>query len=461
MNNLPIEGQEGNPLVSFKEFDPISTAAWVQQVIKDLKGTKTVEQLSWAPFVKYPELNLSLLYLQDIAEPQFSEPIRQTMRLKSSGWKYREMLTVSLGAEAAVVAKAQDALTWGADEISIWGAGNADYAKLLGQLGQSGVKNIRLYIQGSYGVVEAIANHPYWPNMGGILVWVPSMTPTYVGETGYLKSLADLLQEYQHVQILADVSGYAEAGASIITQHAIGLSILTEWLHRLSESSIEPKHLANRIEVFIGIGTSYLLEIAALRAFRFNLDQVWNGYSIKNAEVKIWGTACQAYYTPQDPNTNLIRATTMALSAVVGGVDVLSIPPHLAGVLQKSDKELEDASRWARNISHILKEEAFIGAVNDPSAGSRYIEHCSALIGQAVWDQFKKWETFGGYLHCYKNQIFKNWVQEEAAEQIEQIKAGKTIIVGGNKYQSANPFQPMAFGQPIPGLDAANFGQLI
>lgn len=447
-----------SPVSNWSDFEPITTEQWQEQVFKDLKGKRTADELRTQPFVQYPEIRLEATYLSDQPLPALSAQIGSVMANKQPGWAYREMLCVDKGAEQQVVEQAKQCLEWGADQIAIWGLAGPDYQKLLGLFGQAGIKNIRLYIEAGYGVIEAVASNPYWANMGGTLVWIPAMTPTYVGETGYLKSLATLLADYEHVSILADVSGYAEAGASLVSQQALAYSILTEWLHRLSDNSIEPRQLAHRLEVHVGMGPDYLQELAGLRALRYGLDQIWKRFGVQSPDVRIWARASQAWFTPNDPDMNLLRATTISLAAAQGGADVLSVPQHNAGLKNRSSQQIDDAMRWARNISHLLKSESYAGLVNDPAAGSRYIEHASSQIANAAWGQFQRWEQLGGYLSCYKNQRIHEHVTAEAKTVISELASGQRIMVGGNKYNIGQNHELAAFGQPVPGLDAANFG---
>src|SRR5450756_2231566 len=66
--------------------------------------------------------------------------------------------------------------------------------------------------------------------------------------------------------------------------------------------------------------------------------------------------------TLYDPYVNMLRVTTEAVSAVLGGCDSLTITPcgfdaHLA-----------------ENVHHILREESHLDKVIDPGAGSYYVE---------------------------------------------------------------------------------------
>ena len=86
-----------------------------------------------------------------------------------------------------------------------------------------------------------------------------------------------------------------------------------------------------------------------------------------------------------DRYTNLLRVTTEALSAAVGGCDRLTVEPfgfepHLA-----------------LNVQRILKEEAHMDAVADPAGGSYYIEALTDALAREAWKLFQQVEGEGGY----------------------------------------------------------------
>jgi methylmalonyl-CoA mutase len=79
-------------------------------------------------------------------------------------------------------------------------------------------------------------------------------------------------------------------------------------------------------------GSNYFFEIAKLRAAR----QVWARISPK--PMVIWSRTAMANKSLYDPSANLIRCTTEAMSAVLGGCNVLVVdaarfPAHLADSL--------------------------------------------------------------------------------------------------------------------------------
>ncbi len=96
------------------------------------------------------------------------------------------------------------------------------------------------------------------------------------------------------------------------------------------------------------IGTSFFFEIARLRAFRR-----------LNPDAKIHAR----WNNPGgDPYVTILRATTAAMSAILGGCDSLFIEPF------------DFNPRLSLNIQRILKHEALLDRVADPAAGCYYIE---------------------------------------------------------------------------------------
>jgi methylmalonyl-CoA mutase len=85
----------------------------------------------------------------------------------------------------------------------------------------------------------------------------------------------------------------------------------------------------------------------------------------------------------ENENTNMIRATTMALSAVTGGVDTLN-------VMTADHKGSAFHRRMARNVQHLLKMECYLDRITDPAAGSFYIEQLTAKIAETAWQKFKQ-----------------------------------------------------------------------
>ena len=77
--------------------------------------------------------------------------------------------------------------------------------------------------------------------------------------------------------------------------------------------------------------------------------------------------------------------TSAAYASAIGGTDSLEIVPHDA----KDKQASADGKRWARNIQHLMREEAGLNRVFDPMGGSHVVEFWTSSLIESVWDTFK------------------------------------------------------------------------
>jgi methylmalonyl-CoA mutase len=147
--------------------------------------------------------------------------------------------------------------------------------------------------------------------------------------------------------------------------HEQGATAVQEIAYALAES-------AGKKNTFVfATGGNYFFEIAKLRAAR----QVWA--RISSEPMVIWSRTAIANKSLYDPSANLIRCTTEAMSAVLGGCDVLVV----------------DAARFpehlAESVVRILREESHFEEVSDPGGGSYYIETLTASIANEAWKVYE------------------------------------------------------------------------
>lgn len=139
--------------------------------------------------------------------------------------------------------------------------------------------------------------------------------------------------------------------------------------------------LAKTIAFQLHISTNYLTEIAGLRALRILWANILKAYQVDPAIHPPVAVQFHPATQDDDPNQNLISATTMAMSAIIGGANRLAVLPG------KTDDALY--RRMARNLQHILKMESFLDRVADPAAGSYYIEKLTTEICRQVWGRLE------------------------------------------------------------------------
>jgi methylmalonyl-CoA mutase len=158
------------------------------------------------------------------------------------------------------------------------------------------------------------------------------------------------------------------------------------FLEKMEKSGLDLAQVQSTMQFNIKIGRSYFLEIAKIRALKIlwaNLQKAWN--------LPIDPATIQAELAPEsqdeNPNNNLIRAATQAMSAVIGGADTLFVLP--------SDEVKEPGGnafshRMARNVQHLLQLESHLDKVSDPAAGSYYIQQLTDQLCELVWKRLQQ-----------------------------------------------------------------------
>ena len=184
---------------------------------------------------------------------------------------------------------------------------------------------------------------------------------------------------------LGVVNGLAlHQGHAASAQELAGLLQLGE-VHLAAASSADKETVAQSILFKVAVGKSYFVEIAKLRALRILWCNVLKAYGVQNPEITI-----AAHFAPdsqdENANTNLIRAATQAMSAILGGAQELYVLPSNVGA---GESPTPFTRRIARNVQHLLRQESYLDKVQDPAAGSFYIEKLTEELAEKAWTVFQ------------------------------------------------------------------------
>jgi methylmalonyl-CoA mutase len=156
------------------------------------------------------------------------------------------------------------------------------------------------------------------------------------------------------------------------------------WINLLSQNGYSPLDINRHIHFSVPVGLNYFIEIARLRALKILWANVLKAYGVMDAEMPV----IHAFLSPEtltdDPNQNMISATTQAMAAIVGGVNCLMLTPQSGG---NSD---ELPVRVALNVQHILRLEGGFDRVADPIAGSWFVENLTQRLAKACWEKFQR-----------------------------------------------------------------------
>ncbi len=238
------------------------------------------------------------------------------------------------------------------------------------------------------------------------------------------------------------VSGfpYTLAGANAVQELAYVMATAAEYLNRLIERGIPVNTAAANMRFTFSIGSFYFMEIAKLRAARVLWSNILDVYGADETsrQMVIHGKTSLNNQTLYDPYVNMLRTTTEAFSAIVGGVDSLHTNPFNESFSVPG----EFARRIARNTQIILDEESHLSELIDPAGGSYYVESLTKEVAEASWNEFKKIEEMGGIIKALKSGYLQNQIESVVALRIKDIKKRKHVIVGTNMYVNPKEEKP-------------------
>lgn len=229
----------------------------------------------------------------------------------------------------------------------------------------------------------------------------------------------------------------AEAGASVVTELGAAIANAHEKLYLyLGSIGSTIDGFTAKLQFTLGISTDFFTEIAKYRALRILWARIVSEYEPEHACIHatwIDAVSTTRYYSAADANTNMLRGTTMAMSAILGGANTVLIHPYDFHLKTKSGY----SERIARNISHLLKEEAHLDKILDVSGGAYYIETLTNEIADKAWQFFQEIEAEGGFDKYIHNKKLQKRIQKEAQEQESKILSGEKIMIGVNKFPNA------------------------
>jgi len=249
-----------------------------------------------------------------------------------------------------------------------------------------------------------------------------------------------------------DATVWADAAGTSTQELAFALAAVSEYLRAFAAQGVTAATVAPRLRFSFAMGPQFFIEVAKLRAFRPLLTRVLVAFGAAPTAaggVAVHATTGRWNKTLLDAHVNMLRVTTEALSAVLGGVDSLHVAPY---------DELTGASdtisrRIARNVHVLLAEEFGMTLTADPAGGSFYVEKLTDELGRKAWALFQDIESKGGLIAALKAGYPQSLVQKSAADKSAAIASRRMGIVGTNLFPNLKE-KPLS-AAPAPAVGAA------
>ncbi len=217
-----------------------------------------------------------------------------------------------------------------------------------------------------------------------------------------------------------------EAGASEAQELAGVLASAAWWLRALAEAGTSATDALSFLSASIAVDRDVLLSIAKLRALQLLWARLGELCDAPAAPLRVHAETSRRMLTRSDPPTNLLRNTVAAFAACAGGADSIAVVPHTAalGIPDRGARAL------ARNIQHLLLEEAHLHVVADPAAGSGALEALTDALCEHAWAEFQAIEREGGIVESLRTGGFQARIAKARAALVEAVASGTAPLVG-------------------------------
>jgi len=218
-----------------------------------------------------------------------------------------------------------------------------------------------------------------------------------------------------------------EAGANAVQELGYALAAAVERLATLAVTLPVDK-AAGHIEFVFAIGSTYFMEIAKLRAARVLWAQAVAAFggSAEAGRIRILARTSRRNKSVCDRYSDLLRATTEAMAAAIGGCQRLMVEPF------GFDAHL------ALSAQRVLRDEAHLDAVADPAGGSYFIEVLTDSVAREAWKLFQQVEAEGGYAKACESGSVARALEASRAAREKAAATRRRTLVGVNNYPDPN-----------------------
>jgi methylmalonyl-CoA mutase len=438
--DLPDHGFMLNPKKMsaglFSEFSPSDKTSWQKMALTELKGK--VQILSqWQPAA-------GLIFDPYLTRHQLDEDKligMQNAQRKNAGWINMPATRFTEAKQTNLLLK--DALQNGADAVLIDLTGipvdRCELPKLLHGIRLSDHAVFLNSAEDSERLFTEISKHAGYYLKGGI-AFDPLAAWMRTGNAfePYFDRIARLITHTRNMRefrpSMVETHIYHNSGADPVQELAFTIASAATHMDLLTGRGLSPLLAFNRTFVSVSVGTQHLTEIAKLRALRLLLQSISRAYKLPDELCVpfIHASTSEFYQTAESAHTNIVRATSEAMSAVIGGCDALTVLSH--------DQQIKTpdafSARVARNVSSVMAAESLLDRVADPAAGSYALEDMSVKLAEAAWAKFVEIEEQGGLVRCFENGIIQRQLRESLQEKADLLHSGQ-VMVGVNRFCEA------------------------
>lgn len=224
-----------------------------------------------------------------------------------------------------------------------------------------------------------------------------------------------------------------EAGGSAAQELAFAASSAVAYVKAAVAAGLAVEAALKGVVIGLSVDQEYFDALAKVRAMRLIWTNLSRAFGVETPAV-IEARSSRRMLSARDPWPNLLRLTAAGFAGAVGGADVVV----LDGFTRATGRPDAFARRQARNTQLVLMEEANLGRVDDPAAGSWYLDARTHDLALAGWTEFQTIEAEGGVIEALKGGVIQPRIARARAVREAALKNGAAQIIGVTKYVDAD-----------------------
>ncbi len=224
-----------------------------------------------------------------------------------------------------------------------------------------------------------------------------------------------------------------EAGGSAGQELGFAAAAAATYLRAAIDAGLPLERALAGTVLGVSVDADYFDSLAKVRALRLMWRSLSRAFGHETPAV-IEARSSRRMLAARDPWPNLLRLTAAGFAGAVGGAEAVV----LDGFSRARGRPDAFARRQARNTQLVLMEEALIGRVADPAAGSWFLDHRTRDLAEAGWAEFQRIEREGGLIASLHGGAIQQRVAQSRATLANAFGEGGTQLVGVTKFVDAD-----------------------
>ncbi|MGE5407128.1 MAG: methylmalonyl-CoA mutase [Syntrophothermus sp.] len=235
------------------------------------------------------------------------------------------------------------------------------------------------------------------------------------------------------------ISGYhiREAGSTAQQELAFTLKDGFTYVERAIERGLDVDEFAPRLSFFFNSHVDFFEEIAKFRAARRiwarEMRETYGARREESMRLRFHAQTAGVSLTAQQPLNNIVRTTSEALAAVLGGTQSL----HTNSYDEALALPTEEAVTVALRTQQIIAAETGVANTPDPLGGSWFVEKLTDEMEEAAYRYFARIDELGGMVEAIRRNFPQREIADASFTYQRELDERRRIVVGVNDFTQA------------------------